>query len=74
MNSIYCYKCGFPDNYEQAKFCEYCGNELKNKCTDEKCDSNDIVLKSQYEIRPESRFCYRCGKKTTFNILGAFDK
>ena len=74
MTRIYCHKCGFPDNNEQANFCEYCGNSVKNKCTNKQCDSNNILFESEYNIRSESRYCYHCGSETTFKQLGAFDK
>ncbi|MEE9213618.1 MAG: zinc ribbon domain-containing protein, partial [Thermodesulfobacteriota bacterium] len=47
---MHCTSCGF-ENPEDMKFCNECGNPLKNICTD-----------CKFENPPQSKFCGKCGK------------
>lgn len=51
-----CSVCGNKDYSEDAGFCKICGTPLSNTCTQDATHLN----------HPESKYCYVCGKPTSF--------
>lgn len=60
-----CYKCGHSEHLEDADFCQNCGMELLNFCTNSECDT--FKLPAEYKAIPrDAKYCPYCGSKSTY--------
>lgn len=66
MSSVVCCKCGYNDNLEEASFCQNCGIELLNFCTNPDCDTNELPSKEYQAIPSNAKYCPYCGAKSTY--------
>lgn len=65
-NIITCPKCGFTDHIEGSHYCQSCGIELLNFCTNELCEVNELPSPEDQSIPHNAKYCPYCGSKSTF--------
>lgn len=61
---VKCRKCGFEDHLEDAIYCQGCGTNLTNYCTDTNCDPG---YTDEYGIPYEADYCPYCGSPASLN-------
>ena len=66
MNNIICPKCGFSDHLDDANYCQNCGIELFNFCTNCDCDTNAQPSPEYQAIPFNAKYCPYCGSKSTY--------
>lgn len=66
MNNIVCPKCGFDDHLDDAKFCQSCGIELLNFCTNPECETNHLPSEEYQAIPCDAKYCPYCGSLSTY--------
>lgn len=65
-----CHFCKYDFEIEDADFCPECGNPLHNYCTNDDCELNNTELYDEiFEVPFNSKYCYKCGAKTTLHDL-----
>ena len=63
MSSIVCVRCGQNEHVPDAVYCQNCGIELLNYCTNEHC----ITHQGDEPCLPRyASYCPYCGSKTTY--------
>lgn len=63
MSNIVCVNCGQIEHVEDAIYCQKCGINLLNYCTNKDCDTyNDEPLC----LPRDASYCPYCGGKTTY--------
>lgn len=65
-NEIVCSKCGFSSHVECAHFCQNCGIELLNFCTNPDCETNELPSEEYQAIPNDAKYCPYCGSKSTY--------
>lgn len=66
MDEIVCPKCGFSNHISDAKYCQNCGIELLNFCTNPDCDVNQVPSDEYAAIPFDAKYCPYCGSKSTY--------
>lgn len=62
MSNIECVNCAHSTHVIDAKYCQNCGIELFNHCTNETCRSHDEEIDF---IPYGAKFCPYCGSKSS---------
>lgn len=72
LRVVACPKCGNEQMSDDAQFCRICGGPLYNLCegVPEYDNYGNIEDRPQHKCHGNSRFCEKCGSKTTFLTLG----
>lgn len=65
-DEIICPNCGFSDHLKNASFCQNCGIELHNYCTDPECEKNSVCDVEYSSLPNDAKYCPYCGSKTTY--------
>lgn len=65
-NEIICPNCGFSDHLSEVSFCQNCGNELHNYCSNSDCELNSVYEPEYSSLPCNAKYCPYCGSKTTF--------
>lgn len=74
MKKITCVKCGLSEHLDDAKFCQNCGLELLNFCTNSDCDNNHMPTDEYQAIPHDAKYCPTCGSKSTYyDFLNSFE-
>ena len=66
MKNIVCVNCGLAEHLEDAKFCQNCGLELLNFCTNLDCEYNQMPTDEYQAIPHNAKHCPACGSKSTY--------
>ena len=65
-NNITCVNCGFSDHLDDASYCQNCGIELLNFCTNPDCDANSQPSREYQAIPHDAKYCPYCSSKSTY--------
>lgn len=65
-NDFICPNCGFADHLSDANFCQNCGIELLNFCTNPDCETNQMPSADYQAIPSDAKYCPYCGSKSTY--------
>lgn len=63
MSNVVCVKCQHNNHLSDATYCQNCGIELLNFCTNDDCPSYSDEISY---LPKDASFCPYCGEKTTY--------
>jgi len=61
-----CPNCGYSEHISGAHFCQNCGIELLNFCTNPNCETNELPSEEYQAIPHDAKYCPYCGEKSTY--------
>lgn len=65
-NNLVCHACNWKEHLDDASYCQSCGNDLNNYCTNPHCIANEPDDKDLRALPSNANFCPYCGSETTY--------
>ena len=72
VSTLPCANCGFSEHLQYSDYCQNCGIDLCNYCTNQQCESSNC--EKEYSLPHDAKYCPYCGNKTTYFDFLSSDK
>lgn len=65
-SNLICVNCGFSEHLDDALYCQNCGIDLSNFCSNDDCEINNVTEPEYATLPNNAKYCPYCGSKTTY--------